>query len=53
MALMFGAGTFGRALVSLAATRLYTHHGMAWPAVMSAALATVTVLAMWRLRRLH
>jgi predicted MFS family arabinose efflux permease len=53
MALMFGAGTFGRAVVSLAATRLYTHDGMVWPALLSAVLAAVTVLAMWRLRRLR
>jgi len=53
MALMFGAGTFGRAVVSLVATRFYTHHGMAWPATTSAVLAALTVVAMWRLRRLH
>jgi predicted MFS family arabinose efflux permease len=53
MALMFGAGTFGRAVVSLVATRFYTHHGMAWPATMSAVLASITVLTMLRLRRLH
>ena len=52
MALMFTAGTFGRALASIPATRWYAQHGMGWPAVMCAVLATGTVAAMLRLRAL-
>jgi predicted MFS family arabinose efflux permease len=52
MALMFGAGTFGRAVVSLAATRIYAHDGITWPAVMCVCFASVTVLTMLRLRTL-
>jgi predicted MFS family arabinose efflux permease len=52
MALMFGAGTFGRALSSIPATRWYGTHGIAWPATMSAVLASGTVLAMLRLKSL-
>ncbi|CAN5655353.1 MFS transporter [soil metagenome] len=51
MALMMGAGTFGRATASIPATRLYENSGMAWPAVLSAALATGTVIAMLALHR--
>lgn len=46
MALMMGAGTFGRATASIPATRLYERFGMARPALLTAALATGTVAAM-------
>ncbi len=39
MALMLGAGTFGRALCSIAATRLYDAHGIAVPALVCAGFA--------------
>ena len=51
MALVFGAGTFGRAVASVPATRLYERHGMVWPAVMCAVFATATVAALIRLER--
>lgn len=51
MALMMGAGTVGRATVSIPATRLYERFGMAWPALLSVALATVTVVTMIALHR--
>lgn len=44
MALMFGAGTFGRAITSITATRLYSAHGMAWPATLCASLAALSAL---------
>jgi hypothetical protein len=50
MALLIGAGTCGRALMSLTATRLYVRHGMAWPAVLCTVLASVTVVCMLALR---
>lgn len=49
MSVMFAAGTLGRALASIPATRLYTRHGMAWPAVLCAVMAAGMVLAMQRL----
>lgn len=49
--LMVGAGTLGRALSSVPATRLYERSGIAWPAVLSAACATVTMAGMMALRR--
>jgi len=49
MALMLGAGTFGRASASIPATRLYAAHGVVWPAVMCAGLATATTLTFVRL----
>ena len=51
MALMMGAGTIGRATASIPATRLYEKFGMAWPALMCAALGTGTVGAMIVLHR--
>jgi uncharacterized membrane protein YeaQ/YmgE (transglycosylase-associated protein family) len=48
MALTLSMGTLGRALASIPATRLYSRHGMAWPAVMCAVFASGTVFAMWR-----
>ncbi|MGB8861484.1 MAG: MFS transporter [Ilumatobacteraceae bacterium] len=49
MALMMGTGTVGRAAVSLGGTWAYSHHGMAWPAMMCASLASITVVALLRL----
>ncbi len=51
MALMLSAGTTGRAAASIPATRLYERHGMAWPALLCAALGTGTVVAMLALQR--
>jgi predicted MFS family arabinose efflux permease len=53
LALTLGFGTLGRATASVFATRLYVHHGMAWPAVMCACLASGMVLAMWRAHSMH
>ncbi len=39
MSVMLAAGTLGRALSSIPATRVYTRVGMAWPAIMCAVLA--------------
>jgi len=49
MALMLGAGTFGRAATSIPATRLYDAHGMGAAAALSAALALATALVFHRL----
>jgi DHA1 family inner membrane transport protein len=46
LGLMIGAGTLGRALLSIPATRLYERSGLGWPAIMSAVLAGGTVVAM-------
>ena len=43
MGLLLGAGTLGRAAVSLAATRLYDTHGIELPAIGASALAAATV----------
>ncbi len=51
MALMLGAGTFGRAVTSITATRLYAAHGMTWPAVLCAAFALFSALGFAGLRR--
>lgn len=51
MALMFAAGTLGRAVSSIPATRLYESHGMAWPATMCAVLAAAAVIAFLTLER--
>ncbi len=53
MAIMFSAGTLGRALASIPATRTYVQHGIAWPAVTCAVLACGTVLAMSIARRVR
>lgn len=50
--MMLAAGTFGRALATIPATRLYDDHGMAWPAIMTAVLAGCTVLAIGNVYRL-
>lgn len=49
MALMLGAGTFGRAAASIPATRLYASHGLGWPAAMCTVLAAATTLTFVRL----
>jgi predicted MFS family arabinose efflux permease len=41
LGLMLGAGTLGRALTSIAATRLYTAHGIGGPMFLGVALAAV------------
>lgn len=46
LALMLTGGTLGRAIASVPATRLYDRHGMAWPALQSAGLAMITVVAL-------
>ncbi len=51
MALIFTAGTLGRAIASIPATSLYEHHGIVWPAAMCAALAVATVAAFLQLER--
>ncbi len=53
VAYSLGAGTVGRATASLVATRLYVDHGMGWPAVMSACLASGMAIAMWRVHASH
>ncbi|MBI5089035.1 MAG: MFS transporter [Actinobacteria bacterium] len=47
LGVMIAAGTLGRAVASVPATRLYEDGGLGWPAVMSAALASGTVIAMY------
>jgi hypothetical protein len=42
--LLIGVDTVGRAVMSVPATRLYTEHGIGWPAAMSAALAAIAVV---------
>lgn len=51
MAVMFTFGTFGRATASIPATSLYVRHGMSWPPLMCAALASTTVVVLSRVRR--
>ncbi|HAP74887.1 MAG TPA: hypothetical protein DCR14_02250 [Acidimicrobiaceae bacterium] len=46
MSVMLAAGTLGRALSSIPATRVYTRYGMAWPAAMCAVLAVLTALGL-------
>lgn len=53
LALMLGAGTLGRSLVSVPATRLYAAHGMAAPALLCASLAVAAALAFTQLARRH
>ena len=43
LGLLVGVDTIGRALMSVPATRLYTSHGIGWPAAVSAVLATIAV----------
>jgi predicted MFS family arabinose efflux permease len=44
LGLLIGVDTFGRALMSVPATRLYSHYGIGWPATMAAALAMIGVV---------
>lgn len=53
LALSLGAGTVGRATMSVAATRLYVDRGMAWPAALCALFATGMVAAMWQADRMR
>lgn len=46
LGMMIGAGTLGRAIASIPATRLYERSGIGWPAAMSAIFATCTMAAM-------
>ena len=50
LGMLFAAGTFGRALVTVPATALYTHGGMGDTALLATALAAVTFLVCWRLQ---
>ena len=50
IALAFTFGTLGRATASFTATRLYTRHGMMWPALLCATFAVGTALAVTRYR---
>lgn len=51
MALMFTAGTLGRAVASIPATRLYESYGIVWPATMCAVLAIATMSSFLALER--
>ena len=53
MSVMLASGTLGRAVASIPATRTYVDHGIALPAVMCAALALGTIVAMWRIAVWH
>lgn len=53
MSIMLACGTFGRALASIPATRLYDDHGIAWPAMLCSACAAGTIVSMWRVDRWH
>ncbi len=46
LGLLIGVDTVGRAAMSVPATRLYSTHGMGWPAGMAAILAAISVAAM-------
>jgi predicted MFS family arabinose efflux permease len=52
LGMMLAAGTTGRALASIPATRLYDSRGMAWPAMMTAVLAAGCVLSIGNVARL-
>ena len=41
--MLVGVDTVGRAVMSVPATRLYTSHGIGWPAAMTVVLATIAV----------
>lgn len=51
VAIMFFVGTLGRAGAVIPATSLYERHGMAWPAVVAAALGVGAVVVMGWLGR--
>ena len=44
LGLLIGVDTVGRSLMSIPATRLYSSHGIGWPAAMAAVLAAVAVI---------
>ncbi|MEA3184987.1 MAG: transporter, family, inner rane transport protein [Ilumatobacteraceae bacterium] len=44
LGLLIGVDTVGRAVMSVPATRLYTQHGIGWPAALAAMLATIGVV---------
>jgi predicted MFS family arabinose efflux permease len=44
LGLLIGVDTIGRAAMSVPATRLYTSHGIGWPATMATALAAIAVV---------
>ena len=44
LGLLIGIDTFGRAVMSIPATRLYTSYGIGWPASIAAALAVVAMV---------
>ncbi len=46
LGMLIAGGTVGRAIASIPATRLYEQHGMTWPALLSAALATFSAAAL-------
>lgn len=45
LGLLIGFDTIGRSLMSVPATRLYTNHGIGWPAALEAGLAAIGVVA--------
>ena len=45
MALLMGAGTMGRALADVPATRLYDHFGFLWPTLMCVGFGVLSVIA--------
>lgn len=51
LGLLVGAGTLGRAAVSIPATRLYGHGGIGRPALMTAAMAAITAATVLRAGR--
>jgi MFS transporter, DHA1 family, inner membrane transport protein len=53
LGMLIGAETVGRAAVSIPATRLFTEHGMAAPALICAAAAAVTTACFAAAGRLH
>jgi predicted MFS family arabinose efflux permease len=44
LGLLIGVDTVGRAVMSVPATRLYTSHGIGWPAAIASVLAVVAVV---------
>jgi hypothetical protein len=42
--LLIGVDTIGRAVMSVPATRLYTSHGIGWPAAIASGFAVVAVV---------
>jgi predicted MFS family arabinose efflux permease len=51
LGLLFAAGTFGRALVTVPATSLYEGGGIGHSAALAAAVGAVALMASWRLER--